>query len=71
MKDINDAGFNGAVDCGGYEIKFRRGYDIVSLRNHISYQPYNQFFWLRNTKTLMYRNKNGEFFKMNFEKIEL
>ena len=72
MSEINEAGFDGSVDVGkGYKIIFRRGDDLTQLKEKLEKQPFNQFFWLRNDKMLLFRNKEGEFFKMNFEKIEL
>jgi len=71
MRKINDAGFDGSVGVGRCNVIFRNGYDRLQLRQNIDNQPYNQFFWCKMEKMLLYRNSKGEFFEMKFEEIKL
>ena len=72
MKTTNEAGFDGSVGLGnGYTVIFRRGYDKLQLKEFLHDQPCNQFFWCKREQLLLFRNNEGEFYKMNFEKIEL
>lgn len=71
MRSLNEAGFDGTVDVGVCKVIFRHGYDKVQLKEKIELQPVNQLFWLEREAELLYRNTQGEFFKLNFEKIEL
>lgn len=73
MNETNNGGFNGVVTIGlgRTKIKIRNGYDKLSLKCNMHTQPFNQLFWLRKEKELLYRSSNGELFRLNFEKIEL
>ena len=71
MSEATEAGFDGVVEIGTYKLRFRHGFDILQLKEFLHKQPKNQFFWCEREQELLYRNKEGEFFKMSFEKIEL
>ena len=72
MTETNEAGFDGSANiASSIKLKFRNGYDILQLKEYLHYQPYNEFFWCKRERVFLYRNKDGEFFKLNFEKIEL
>lgn len=71
MSEATEVGFDGKVEIGKYSLKFRRGYDKLQLKELLHKQPKNEFFWCETEKELLYRNREGEFYKMSFEKIEL
>jgi hypothetical protein len=69
---MNDAGFDGTIKwIGKKNLRFRHGYDVLQLKEYLHYQPYNHLFWCEKEKMFLYRNKEGKFFKLNFEEFEL
>lgn len=71
MDQINNAGFNGSFFIQDVKIVFRHGSSIDKLKDNMDKQPYDHFFWIKDEKMFLYRNKEGEFFELEFKKIEL
>lgn len=70
MKETND--FNGIINLRpGMTVRFCSGYDKLQVKEYTHRQCYNTFFWCKREKMLLYRDRGGDFYKMNFEKIEL